>query len=88
VAVHIQASAWEIATEMQLAGENRWGRGAHEVRRAPPRRVSPHRPLSDRVVCLCVSVFVCVLYSRVTVGASYVGRPICVGAVSRTPPAR
>jgi hypothetical protein len=48
--------------------------------------VSPHRTLSGHVVCLCVFVCVCVclcVYSRV--GASYVGRPICVCAVSRHP---
>ena len=51
------------------------------MRRAPPRRVSPHRTLSGCVVCLFVfvRVFVCVLS---TVGASYVGCPIRVCAVS------
>ena len=45
--------------------------------------MSPHRTLSGHVVCLFVFVCVCVclcVYSRV--GASYVGRPICVCAVS------
>ena len=65
VAVHI-ASAWEIATEMQLAG----GVGARRpplMRRAPRHGVSPHRTLSGRVVmcvCLCLCVFVCVLSRR------------------------
>ena len=62
--MHI-ASAWEIATEMQLAG----GGGERRRAEAPSfdeelgRRhgVSPHRTtLSGQVVCLFVYVCVCV----------------------------
>ena len=58
VAVHI-ASAWEIATEMQLAGG---GGEAPSSDEEPGRRhgVSPHRTLSGQVVCLFVFVRVCV----------------------------
>ena len=58
VAVHI-ASAWEIATEMQLAGG---GGEAPSSDEEPGRRhgVSPHRTLSGQVVCLFVFVCVCV----------------------------
>ena len=66
VAVHI-ASAWEIATEMQLAV----GVGARRpplMRRAPPRRESAPYFVGPRCVfvcvCVCVCVFVCVLSSR------------------------
>ena len=64
-----------------------------ELRRAqnPGRPGSPGMshvlPSLCVVLCVCLCVFVCVLYSRV--GASYVGRPICVCDVSAaTPPAR
>jgi len=43
------------------------------------RRVSPPYFVGPRCVFVCVCVCLCV-YSRV--GASYVGRPICVCAVS------
>ena len=58
VAVHI-ASAWEIATEMQLAGG---GGEAPSSDEEPGRRhgVSPHRTLSGQVVCLFVFLCVCV----------------------------
>jgi hypothetical protein len=58
VAVHI-ASAWEIATEMQLAGG---GGEAPSSDEEPGRRhgVSPHRTLSGHVACLFVFVCVCV----------------------------
>ena len=82
VAVHISTyklrRAWEIATEMQLAG----GGGARRpslMRRAPPRRESAPYFVGPSCVFVCVCVCLCV-YSRV--GASYVGRPICVCAVS------
>jgi len=77
VAVHI-ASAWEIATEMQLAG----GGGeapSSDKDGAPPRRESTPYFVGPRCVFVCVCVCFCV-YSRV--GASYVGRPIRVYAVS------
>ena len=49
------------------------------MRRAPPRRESAPYFVGPRCVFVRVCVFLCV-YSRV--GASYVGRPICVCAVS------
>jgi hypothetical protein len=49
------------------------------MRRAPPRRESAPYFVGPRCVFVCVCVCLCV-YSRV--GASYVGRPICVCAVS------
>ena len=80
VAVHI-ASAWEIATELQLAGG---GGEAPSSDEEGGRRhgVSPHRTLSGRAVCLFVSV--CVLSCR-----CLVCRPshLCVCRVG-TPPAR
>jgi len=84
VAVHI-ASAWEIATEMQLAV----GVGARRpplMRRAPPRRESAPYFVGPRCVfvcvCVCVCVFVCVLSSRCLVcRPSY----FSVCAVSRHP---
>jgi len=58
VAVHI-ASAWEIATEMQLAGGGGEAPSSDDLRRAPPRRESPHPTLSG-VAPRCVFLFVCV----------------------------
>jgi hypothetical protein len=60
------------------------GRGGRRppLMRAPPRREGEpaHRALSGRVVCLFV--FVCVFVCVRRVGASCVGRPICVCVVS------
>ena len=58
VAVHI-ASAWEIATEMQLAG----GGGERRpslMRRAPPRRESAPYFVGPSCVFVCVCVCLCV----------------------------
>jgi hypothetical protein len=79
VAVHI-ASAWEIATEMQ---RSLLGVGARRppLMRTPPRRESAPYFAGPRCVFVCVCVLlVCVLSSRCLV--QYVGRPICVCAVS------
>ena len=86
VAVHI-ASAWEIATEMQLAGGGGEAPSSDEDG-APPRRESTPYFVGPRCVCVCVCVclcvFVCVLSSR-----CLVCRPshLCVCRVG-TPPAR
>jgi len=62
VAVHI-ASAWEIATEMQLAGGGGEAPSSGRpplLRRAPPRRESVRTVLCRPPRCVFVVVFVCV----------------------------
>ena len=77
VAVHI-ASAWEIATEMQLAGGEGEAPSSDEEGGATAcARTVICRAAPPRCAFVCVCVCLCV-YSRV--GASCVGRPICVCA--------